>query len=285
MTRGRCGLAVLGLGLLTTLPLAAGIHSPGLAAWYFSKIRPSQADPTAMEIVVVPPAYVSEDGLATDPLAAVPGTLDRATGAMLEAIAYWEWAIRQHESEFPALRHLAWSTRVVGADATLEDVQQAEIALIADAAAVPVKLVGRWTGYALPTFPPWREVADTGDPMTRCTAVVAGVGENPGDPEYVRFRNFALHEFGHCLAAGHTGGESSGGTVCNLEQVCYSPPPGDVMALANGEVRLCLSNLNLQSLAEAYDHLPGPWEEHDGETYMQKSEYAQFCMPEVMERF
>ena len=49
----------------------------------------------------------------------------------------------------------------------------------------------------------------------------------------------------------------------------------------------CLSNLNVQSIAEGYAFLPGDWEPHDGETFMLKSAYdaTTACMPQALERF
>ncbi len=57
------------------------------------------------------------------------------------------------------------------------------------------------------------------------------------------------------------------------------------MSKVFGDARQCISNLNVQSLAEGYAFLPGPWQPHDGETFMLQGVYETACMPEALERF
>jgi len=111
-----------------------------------------------------------------------------------------------------------------------------------------------------------------------------GVGGDPGDQEPARLRNLVLHEFGHCISAGHTG-TSLGLAHESWEGVEYESHPTDVMSRVFGDARQCLSNLNVQSIAEGYAFLPGDWQGHAGETSMLKTDYATVCMPAFLERF
>lgn len=286
--RVRAAAAVL-VGLLVVsgaafLPSASAGHSPDPDTNYFSRINPTQRDPTDLSVVVVPAAYLSSSAMVGDTGWIGPNALHEQPGtqAALEAIDYWAWAVDLFETEHPQLAHVAWTTRVVGHDATPGDVQEADIVVTTAMANDPVPLFLFHAGLGLPTVPP-RGLLYPDGPVDRCTVWNTGVGAPAADQDPFRLRNLVLHEFGHCLGVGHTG-ESVGGEICNGEGVCYDEVPGDVMNAVHGAERQCISNLNVQSLAEGYAWLPGHWQGHDDETYMQKADYERTCMPAALER-
>lgn len=266
-------------------------------------------NPTDMDVVVIPAGYFSSSAYTANTGWIGPNALLTAPGtqAVLEAIDYWVWTIDQYQGTNPQLAHLTWETTVLGVNAGLDDLNDAEIivttAMVGDPSMFMFHL-----GLGLPTHPIQSFTNSGGSPMQVCTTWNTGLGsegntmeslffQGPADRDPLRLRNLAIHEFGHCLATGHTGGETTcsiGGSqvaaVRNAENVCYGAPNAgalneDVMSSVHGKTRQCLSNLNIQSLAEAYAWLPGGWQAHDDETYMPKSAYQQTCMPSSLNRF
>jgi hypothetical protein len=284
-------LLTVGAFLLPTTVAA----DPSPSTYWFSRINSTHLDPRHMIVVVVPSAYVSKsaeidqrDWIGTQALANEPGVL-----ATVEATAYWNWMIRQSESQYPQLKQLTYTTKVLGVDATAADVQNAKIvvntAMVADPAPFLFHL-----GLGLPTLPATvladnvvRFNGQPGPGNDVCTVWNTGIGQETVDRSPVRLRNLVIHEFGHCLGAGHTG-ESVGLSHCNANNTCYDNHPTDVMSQVFGNARQCLSNLNVQSLAEGYawaTSATATWQPHDEETYMLKSAYATTCMPASMDRF
>ncbi|HVL87715.1 MAG TPA: hypothetical protein VM681_06905 [Candidatus Thermoplasmatota archaeon] len=272
--------AVLAVAVVLALagPLTGATTHPTPATHYQSLINDHHAHPTGMTVVVVPSAYVARDGTLLNPTLL---TIDVGTQAVLEAIDYWNWALREFEDEHPQLAHVTYTTKVLGVDATLQDVADARIlvvsAMVNDRTAFLFHL-----GLGLPTYPPYFVQARGSNPMELCTVWNTGAGSRVADVHPMRLRNLALHEFGHCLAAGHTHGSDSFGT----------PYPSavkdellDPMAGAVATYRQCISNLNMAGLAEAYQWLPGAWQPHDGQIYMRQADYDQTCMPTSLARF
>jgi hypothetical protein len=225
--------------------------------------------PTNMTVVVVPPA------VGPDPQGALR--------AELEALAYWDWTIRQAEGQHPNLRFLSYHVKVLGTNATPDDLAAARIVVTMDGAVSPAN-GSTWLGTGLPIGPasnPQERRAQ------RCVVTNNGLAGTASAEKNTLLRNFVLHEFGHCLASGHTG-ESVGLQHCNPNGTCYQSHPTDVMSLTFADHRQCLSNLNLQALAVAYGWLTGPdatWQLPPDETYLRKTAYAETCMPDAMRQY
>jgi hypothetical protein len=280
---------LLGAFACATAVLAGSVHaeSPDPATHWLSLINTTHREPGGMKVIVVPPAYLSQQAmignlgwLGSNPLLDHPGVQ-----AALEAIDYWDWML--HDGPFAPshLAGLSWTVSVLGVDATPEDLVDVDIVVETAMVTDPLPFVFH-LGIGLPTFPP--DDFLIGPPGTYsqdvCTVINTGVGSDARDEEPARLRNLVLHEFGHCIGAGHTG------TSLDLEHqsrdgTIYESHPTDPMSVVSGEARQCLSNLNVQSIAEGYAFLPGPWQGHDGETFMPRSQYATACMPGALERF
>jgi len=303
--RGR-SLFVLAVGLLV-VPTVFSAHAPSPETHYFSRINAHHDNPTNMSVVVVPSGYLSSTAhlgnlgwIGPDALRDAPGTQ-----AVLEAIDYWAWMIDEFEDVHPQLAHVSYHVKILGVDADASSLATAKIVVTTAMAQDPFPFVFH-LGIGLPTLPPTALTNPGNTPMRLCTTWNTGLGawnntadqalfgDGPTDVDPLRLRNLAIHEFGHCLATGHTGGETRGGhpdsRVCNSHNTCYLAPNAgthdeDVMSYVHGFFRQCLSNLNLQSLAQAYAFLPGAWQPHPRETYMVKGDYAQTCMPQSLGRF
>lgn len=272
--------ASLMLVLLAVAPSASGSPSP--STHYYSLINTTHLDPEDMTVIVVPPGYVSPSAMypvnwvLVDPIGENPGVQ-----ATLEAIDYWAWAVGDAVSDHSQLAYLTWTTKVLGVDATIADLAGADI-VVNTAMTTDTPFIFH-LGLGLPTLP-WQTLLLANTYMTHCTVWNTGVGSETSDNDPIRLRNLVVHEFGHCLAVGHTG-TSLGLAHCDSAGDCYSPPADDVMSQVVGDERQCISNLNIQSLAEGYAWAPGTWAPHDGETYMDKDDYALSCMPTSMNRF
>jgi len=265
----------------------AQAQAPDPATHWLSLINTTHEKPRGMRVLVVPPAYFSQQAMITDlswlggnPLAQSPGVR-----AALEAMDYWDWML--HDGPFAAanLVDLSWTAHVLGVDATAEDLSNPSIVVLTGMVTDPLPFVFHF-GIGLPTYPFDSLFEDRPGRSSQqiCTVVNTGVGGDAGDQEPARLRNLVLHEFGHCIGAGHTG-TSLDMPHQSWEGVEYESHPTDVMSKVFGEARQCLSNLNVQSIAEGYAFLPGPWQPHDGETFMLKTDYATVCMPVSLERF
>lgn len=292
---------VLPLGVMACIFLlvAPTVYSEKIddGSLWFSRINVTHKDPTDMLVIVVPAAYFSKSSMVDDTAWVGADALLEEPGvqATLEAIEYWAWMIDQYETQYPQLAKLTYTVKVLGVDATLADVQEANIvvntAMVADPAPFLFHL-----GLGYPTSPlsspAWinwggqRYPAYDGS-QDLCTVWNTGFGQDGTDTSPLRLRNLVIHEFGHCLGAGHTG-ESLGADHCNRAGTCYENHKTDVMSLVFGNQRQCLSNLNIMSLAEGYEWAavaPFTWKNHDSEVYQLKSDYATTCMPSGMNRF
>jgi hypothetical protein len=281
--RGNLGL-VVAAALLVVPPVQA--DSPSPESHYYSRTFVAHLDPTALTVVVVPPLYVS----GSQPV------LDGPTQAVLEAIAYWDWMKEQGSTLHPQLDHIAWTTRVLGVDATPEDLASADIVV---ATAMVVRSIGNLGHYYHGRGQPlqvWAEFVEGEaalEPMTHCAVILPWIGRDASDVSLHRLRNFAVHEFGHCIGVGHTGEDDHGtadARVCPAGHPCYPAPNAgtlteDAMSHVHGVTRQCLSNLNVASLALRYVHLPGPYATQSGGVFMPQSEYAQACMPSALARY
>ena len=248
-------------------PAPAGDPSPD-DHWMADVNSPHDA-PTNMTVLVVPPTFGPDR--------------DGALQAELEALAYWDWAIRAAEAEHPQLRFVSYRVKVLGADATPEDARDARIVVTLDGATIPVAGNG-WLGPGVPVGP---ATDPHGRRAQRCVVTNNGLEGSEGAEARTLLRNFVLHEFGHCLASGHTG-ESAGLAHCNAAGACYESHPTDVLSRVFGDRRQCLSNLNLQALAVAYGWMTAPgaaWELPPDETYMAKADYRETCMPDALRRY
>lgn len=278
-------LAVLIFVLIA--PGGAASQSPSPGDHWLSLINTTHFDPTGKSVIVVPPAYISE-GMATDTswIMGLDPLYDHpAVQATLEAIDYWEWHLDNHASTWSQLNAVTWNAKVLGVDATPSDLLDADIVVLTAMVSEPLPFIFH-LGVGLPTYPPWGAVlgplGSFGQDL--CTVVNSGVGSPPGDTDPLRLRNLVLHEFGHCIGAGHTG-TSLNAPHCDSNGVCYTSHPTDVMSTVVGDQRQCLSNLNAQSIADGYHWIPGTWEPHPGETYMRMNEYDTDCIPGSLMRF
>lgn len=296
MTASRsCVLLALAAAGLLILPVALAAGPTPTSNYWFSRINATHLQPTGMTVVVVPSAYASKsanvddrDWITANLLRDQPGV--RAT---VEAIEYWAWMIDQYESTYPQLKRLTFTAKILGVDATQADLQTADIVVNTAAVTDPVPFVFH-LGVGLPTLGPQAlsesVVRFVGQPMsgqTLCTVWNTGLGQEDGDQSPTRLRNLVIHEFGHCIGAGHTG-ESLDQPHCNDDDQCYDNHPSDVMSLVVGDERQCLSNLNVLSLAEGYAWATTPtatWQPHDEEVYQAKSAYAVRCMPASLEKY
>ncbi len=259
-------------------------QTPKRDTHWLSLINTTHVKPTNMLVVIVPPAYAGAAGLTKDPswiTGSKPVADHPAVRAVVEATSYWQWAIDQLESQWPHLSKLTYTTRILGVDAQPDDLARANIIVTTAMAGDPAPSVFH-LGLGYPTYPPFSRNTST------CTVWNTGAGNRSGEDHLVRLRNLAIHEFGHCLAVGHTG-TSLGLDHCSRTSAygCFDQHPTDVMASVFGSHRQCISNLNVQSLAEGYDWLRSgtTWKAHDGETFMLKSDYAELCMPDSMKKF
>lgn len=294
MTARRLAPALLAAGLLL-LPVALAAGPTPTSNYWFSRINASHIQPTGMTVVVVPSGYFSlsanvgeTDWITANLLRDQPGV--RAT---IEATEYWNWMMRQYETTYPQLKRVTYTTKILGVDATTADLQSADIVINTAMAADPAPFVFH-LGLGLPTLGPQALseslVRFVGQPMsgqTHCTVWNTGLGQENDDESPTRLRNLVIHEFGHCLAAGHTG-ESLDADHCNSADQCYANHPTDVMSQVVGDERQCLSNLNVLSVAEAYAWATTPtatWQPHDEEVYQTKTAYAVRCMPASLEKF
>lgn len=277
-------LAALTIGLVLVAPTVVAAD-PSPSSYWLSLINTTHYQPTGMTVVVVPAAFfsygamvVNRTWIGPDALAKEPGVL-----AALEAISYWDWMLRQYHNAHPQLARVTWTTKVLGVDATPADLAAADIVVNTAMAADPAPFLFH-LGLGLPTASEWLVDDDAGQRV--CTVWNTGLGQLRGDVGAIRLRNLVVHEFGHCIGAGHTG-TSLGLDHCNANGTCYDSHPDDVMSQVGGATRQCLSNLNVQSVAEGYawaTSATSGWQPHDGETYMAKNQYATKCMPSAMNR-
>ncbi|HWG90484.1 MAG TPA: hypothetical protein VNZ52_06495 [Candidatus Thermoplasmatota archaeon] len=278
-------VAALALGLLAA-PAAFAATAPTRATHWMSLINPTHAAPTEMTVVVIPPGYYSTEAMVErtgwigpNPLLSHPGTQ-----AILEATDYWTWMIDQYEGQYPWLAQVSYTVKVLGVDATAEDLQDAEI-IITTTMVADTDLIVYHLGLGLPTLP-WPVLLNGNRGMDTCNVINTGFGQFEEDESPGRLRNLVIHEFGHCLGVGHTGTslglphESSTGQE-------FDSHPTDVMSKVVGDKRQCLSNLNVLSLAEGYRWVGqgGTWRKPVPEVYLEKSAYTTRCMPASMNRF
>lgn len=256
--------------LLTLAPFATAAD-PDPALYWFSDLLPSLAPPPGPVVVLIMvPGYVPDADPLSGPALAVSG--------IAEATDYWTWTFTHGTGAYPQFAGITLTARVLGVDASPEDVERAMITVnVADAEPT---LAGTQLAFALQD--PLAPVRGA----SHCTIGIDSLGDYPEAVEGMQVRNLALHEIGHCLGLGHTG--ISGGSHCNANGTCYDGHPTDLMSVLDVEGRQCVSNLNLHGLGEAYAWRTSPtaeWGPNDGETYLLKSEYAQTCMPASLERF
>lgn len=268
-------LAVTIAVLLVAPVLVSAQSTPSPSTHYRSLINWSLADPANTMVVVIPPAYVSTSAYLGDTGWVGPDAVVEAPGtaAVLEAIDYWRWALDHYAAQYPQAQAVQWTVKVVGYDATVADINNADILVTSVMANDPAPFVFH-LGVGLPTLPLNAFLYGNAG-VTLCTVWNTGAGSLASDIDPLRLRNLAIHEFGHCIAAGHT----YGGNYEHLSSL------GDVMAGARGHYRQCLSNLNVQSVNDAYLWWPGPWAPSPDFTYILKTDYEQVCMPSVLERF
>ncbi|HVE91376.1 MAG TPA: hypothetical protein VNE62_03600 [Actinomycetota bacterium] len=282
----RAMVRILTLALVLSFPQIGGKagaqEAPTRETHWLSLINTTHTRPTNMRVVIVPPGYVSRAAMVSDPSWATglsPIADHPGVRAALEATSYWQWAVDQLESRWPHLAGLSYTTRVLGVDATPDDLANANIVVNTAMAGDPVPNIFH-LGVGWPTYPAFS------NSMSVCTVWNTGAGNAPKEDHVVRLRNLIIHEFGHCLAVGHTGTSLNAPHRSRTHGV-FDQHPTDVMSSVFGTHRQCISNINVQSLAEGYDWLRtgSTWTRHDGETFMLKSEYAELCMPDSMNRF
>ncbi|HVL80322.1 MAG TPA: hypothetical protein VM840_01865 [Actinomycetota bacterium] len=291
MSRRASALAAIALALAVvgSSPLASADNHPRPTTHWLSLINETHAEPTGMSVVIVPPIYGSKVAMADDRAWLTGGSPIRdhpGVRAAQEATAYWAWAIERFRTDhgWTHLQKLTYTVRVLGVDATPDDLQRAHIvvttAMIGDPSPSLFHL-----GLGAPTFPnPIFRVTNQG--MRRCTVWNTGAGNRSGESHVVRLRNLIIHEFGHCLAVGHTG-TSLGLNHNSRSYGTFDSHPTDVMSAVLGDRRQCISNINVQSLAVGYDWLRTgtTWRDHPGETFILKDDYRTACMPDSMKRF
>ncbi|HEY4497048.1 MAG TPA: hypothetical protein VI432_02780, partial [Candidatus Paceibacterota bacterium] len=229
---------------------------------------------------ILPPVYFSSEAMLLNPDWIGSEALYRhpAVQAALEATEYWAWFIGKNAPEFPHLANLSWETKVLGYDAGYAEFMDADI--IIDIAMVSDPHAGsQHAGLASGNY---NHVSG----KQYCLATNAGIGAMQESDQPTDLRNIVLHEFGHCIGAGHTGSFPPN-EQCSPTYGCFDNQPEDVMTGNSHYKRNCLSNINLFSLAEIHDSLPpiqnAGW--YDGEAFVLKEDYGQTCMPEAMNRF
>lgn len=277
-------LPVLALCALLVVPTVTAADPSPSTTW-FSLINTTHHQPTGMTVVIVPAAFFSNGAMVNNRTWIGAEALYREAGvqAALEATLYWAWMIDQYEGTHPQLQRLTYTVKVLGYDATPADLAAADIVINTAMVADPSPFLFH-LGLGLPTVSTWLLNQRAGQNV--CTVWNTGLGQERGDVGAIRLRNLVVHEFGHCLGAGHTG-TSLGLDHCNANGTCYTSHPSDVMSSVVGSSRQCLSNLNVQSVAEGYawaTTATATWQAHDGETYMAKSQYQTKCMPSSMNR-
>jgi hypothetical protein len=274
-------LAICSL-VVAALPAGRG-ESPSPEDHWMAYVGHTHPRPTDMLVVVAPPAYADLTGPAPAPAS------DAALAAVLEALDYWAWFLQQGAATDPHLRYLSFHVEVLGRDATQADLARADVVVSLGGATAPVA-GDVWAGSGNPIPPPGAPAAYQDG---RCVLQADGVAGSVGAQRLDLLRNSMLHEFGHCLGAGHTG-ESGGSPHCDGSEAlgvggtCYDSHPTDVMSVVLDDRRQCLSNLNLQTLSVGYAWLDGPdaaWQPAPVATYMLKSDYATTCMPDALARY
>lgn len=270
-------LVATGLVLLLIAP-ATMAPAPDPDDYYGADINDTFEDPTDLTVLVVPPGYVSSSANLDDTGWVGPEALVDQPGAqaVLEAIEYWDWTLERHEPIWPQLDRIEWTTKLLGHDATIEDARDADVLVTTGMANDPVPFVFQ-LGLGSNTLPP-RSLLFGEGPMAFCTVWNTGAGSSSQEVDPLRLRNLAVHEFGHCLAAGHSDWCHGGN--------CYDPPPGDVMDVVHGRHRECISNLNVRSVAMGYHWLSDgeTWQPHHDAVFVRKTDYERTCMPEGMIR-
>lgn len=279
-----CGLLVL----LLTAPVLAAASEPTRETHWLSLINKTHRDPGSITVTVVPPGVLGIDPYTGDPTWVGPQAAHEMppTQAVLEAVDYWAWVIDEYESTWPHLAGLHYDVQIVGRDVRADVIPLSDIVISTAMVMDPVPFLFH-AGLGLPT---WGTQALLGPRestgMNVCTVWNTGAGVERDDGSMFRLRNLVIHEFGHCLAVGHTG-TSLGLDHCSKDHGCFDQHPTDVMSNVHGADRQCISNLNVQSLADGYHWLAtgSTWRPHAGETFMKKSDYAESCMPADLERF
>lgn len=268
--------ALLAVVALLSTPLAAA-PAPDPSDHYGADINDTFDDPTDLSVVVVPAAYASQI-MVEDPSWVGPDAVrdEPGTQAVLEAIDYWEWALDHYESQWPWLDRIDWNVSVLGDDATPSDVEEADVVVTTAMAGDPAPFLFH-LGLGKNTLPARSLVFNEG-PMTHCTVWNTGAGTSSNGEDPLRLRNLAIHEFGHCLAAGHT-------DWCHQGE-CYAPPPGDIMDVVHDRFRQCIANINVKSVALGYHWLDDgdAWQPHHDAVFVEKASYERTCMPEALER-
>ncbi len=173
----------LSIGLVSALVLGAttaGAQSP--ETHWLSLINTTHAQPQDVRVVVVPPVYFSQQAFLGSNLIDTSNLVMSLPGvrAAMEAIDYWDWMV--HDSPFaPAnLEELQFPARVLGVDATFDDLAGANIVVLTGMVTDPLPFVFHF-GLGLPTLPP--NLISTGPGAASqdvCTVINTGVG---GDPE------------------------------------------------------------------------------------------------------
>ncbi|HEX2022884.1 MAG TPA: hypothetical protein VHH36_09215 [Candidatus Thermoplasmatota archaeon] len=279
-------LAAFAISIAALMTAPTVVAGPSPSTNWFSLINSTHTDPTDMVVLVVPAAYYT-NGLVTNTswIGTQAACDEPGTRAALEAINYWQWIIGQNTGAWSQLNYVTWTTKVLGCNALPADVANAKIVVNTAMVADPSPFIFH-LGLGAPTYPASYWIDSTrGHDI--CTVWNTGLGVERGDVSNIRLRNLVIHEFGHCLGVGHTG-TSLGLDHCDSSGTCYTSHPTDVMSSVHGNSRQCISNLNIQSLAEGYWWLTAAgaaWQAHDGETYMLKTAYSTTCMPNGMKLF
>ncbi|MBI2013341.1 MAG: PKD domain-containing protein [Candidatus Colwellbacteria bacterium] len=237
--------------------------------------------PVGLKVVILPPAYFSVRAMVQNQSWIGPDATYRhpAVQAAMEAAEYWEWFLAENSQQFTQLSGLSWTIKVAGYNAGPEEVRTADILIAIAMVGDPIPFVkhsgeARWESNPL----------NSGKPV--CITKHEGIGEYQNSQQPVDLRNLVLHEFGHCIGAGHSGAWPET-THCSPRYGCFKNQPDDVMTGHKWNERNCLSNLDLFALAEAYD-----WREpikndklYDDEVFIPKTSWTSTCIPEGMKRF
>lgn len=193
---------------------------------------------TDLDIVILPPATGPVYNQELEPFPEGTHLLTESpyVQATQDAIQAWENAISLHAEQAPNATHLSefsFDTRVVGDNATLEDLESADI-LVAYASSL-----GPVAGFAWNSG--WYHQERQTQHCTIVNSQMARYGFTSDD-----MYNIHVHEFGHCLGLDHP-----------------EEPQRDVMASGYGTTpgdpdteRRCISTLNLQGIEAAYAWIP-----------------------------